>query len=125
MATDIGESARLGWDTDEDPSQKVKAPNAAAAHITAEVKSAKYAVVSYVPPQPDDKTPRDLRKASDYYLTLQAQHPNAANKMLCLSFPRVLTFDAFHLADIFLAQKLDHVGIPRNRTSLLVALLGS
>jgi fermentation-respiration switch protein FrsA (DUF1100 family) len=45
-----------------------------------------------------------VREASDYYLTLRAQHPRAANKMLYLSFPRVLTFDAFHLADVFLKQ---------------------
>jgi fermentation-respiration switch protein FrsA (DUF1100 family) len=100
----IGDSARLGWDGDEDPKQKVEALNAAAAQVTAEVKGAERAAAPYVPAQPDDKTPRDLREASEYYLTPRAQHPNAANKMLYLSFPRVLTFDAFHLADIFLKQ---------------------
>ncbi|KAM0247623.1 hypothetical protein ACHAQJ_009763 [Trichoderma viride] len=100
----IGDSARLGWDGDEDASKKVEALNAAAAQITAEAKGAERAAAPYVPPQPDDKTPRDMREASDYYVTPRAQHPRAANKMLHLSFPRVLTFDAFHLADIFLKQ---------------------
>ncbi|KAJ6142884.1 hypothetical protein N7471_002337 [Penicillium samsonianum] len=101
---DIGASARLGWDGDEDPSKHVDSLRAAAAQITAEVKGAERAAAPYVPPQPDNKTPRDLREASDYYLTPRAQHPRAENKMLYLSFPRVLTFDAFHLADVFLKQ---------------------
>lgn len=101
---DIGASARLGWDGDEDPSKHVDSLRAAAAQITAEVKGAERAAAPYVPPQPDNKTPRDLREASDYYLTPRAQHPRAENKMLYLSFPRVLAFDAFHLADVFLKQ---------------------
>lgn len=82
----------------------MEALHAAAAHITAEVKGAERASAPCVPPQPDDKTPRDMKEASDYYLTLRAQHPRAAEKMLYLIFPRLLTFDAFHLVDIFLTQ---------------------
>lgn len=100
----IGASARLGWDGDEDPSKHVDSLRAAAAQITAEAKGAERAAAPYVPPQPDNTTPRDMKEASDYYLTPRAQHPRAANKMLYLSFPRVLTFDAFHLADVFLKQ---------------------
>ncbi|KAJ5991690.1 hypothetical protein N7451_007414 [Penicillium sp. IBT 35674x] len=100
----IGDSARLGWDGDEDASKQVDSLRAAAAQITAEAKGAERASAPYVPPQPDEKTPRDMKEASDYYLTPRAQHPRAANKMLYLSFPRVLTFDAFHLADVFLKQ---------------------
>ncbi|KAE8138253.1 X-Pro dipeptidyl-peptidase protein [Aspergillus pseudotamarii] len=100
----IGDSARKGWDGDEDPSKHVEALRATAAQITAEAKGAERAAAPYVPPQPDNTTPRDMREASDYYLTPRAQHPRAQNKMLYLSFPRVLTFDAFHLADVFLKQ---------------------
>ena len=100
----IGDSARKGWDGDEDPSKHVESLRGAAAQITAEAKGGERAAAPYVPPQPDDKTPRDMKEASDYYLTPRAQHPRAENKMLYLSFPRVLTFDAFHLADLFLKQ---------------------
>ncbi|KAB8255371.1 X-Pro dipeptidyl-peptidase protein [Aspergillus pseudonomiae] len=100
----IGDSARKGWDGDEDPSKHVEALRATAAQITAEAKGAERAAAPYVPPQLDNTTPRDMRDASDYYLTPRAQHPRAQNKMLYLSFPRVLTFDAFHLADVFLKQ---------------------
>ncbi|GIJ84807.1 hypothetical protein Asppvi_003658 [Aspergillus pseudoviridinutans] len=100
----IGDSARKGWDGDDDPSKQVAVLEQAAAQITAEARGAERAAAPYVPPQPDDKTPRDMREASDYYLTPRAQHSRAANKMLYLSFPRVLTFDAFLLADVFLTQ---------------------
>jgi fermentation-respiration switch protein FrsA (DUF1100 family) len=102
----IGDASRLGWNGDEDPSKHVEALNGAAAQITAEVKGAERAAAPYVPPNPDDKTPRDMREASDYYLTPRAQHARAANKMLYLSFPRVLTFDAFHLADLYLKRPI-------------------
>ncbi|KAJ5648812.1 uncharacterized protein N7484_002535 [Penicillium longicatenatum] len=100
----IRDSARLGWDGDEDASEKVDSLRAAAAQITAEAEGAERASAPYVPPQPVDKTPRDMKEASDYYLTPRAQHPRAGNKMLYLSFPRVLTFDVFHLANVFLKQ---------------------
>ncbi|KAF3066022.1 Uncharacterized protein CFAM422_009150 [Trichoderma lentiforme] len=100
----IGDSARLGWDGDEDPLEKLGNLKAAAAQITAEAKGAERVAAPYVPSLSDDKTPRDMREASDYYLTPRAQHPRAENKMLYLSFPRVFTFDAFHLADAFLKQ---------------------
>jgi fermentation-respiration switch protein FrsA (DUF1100 family) len=100
----IGDSARKGWDGDEDASKQVDSLHEAAAQITAEVKGAERASAPYVPPQPDDKTLREMREASDYYLTPRACHPRTANKMLYLSFPRVLTFDAFYLADVFLKQ---------------------
>lgn len=100
----IGDAARKGWNGYEDPSKHVEALRATAAQITTEAKGAERATAPYVPPQPDNTTPRDLREASDYYLTPRAQHPRAQNKMLYPSFPRVLTFDAFHLADIFLKQ---------------------
>lgn len=100
----IGDSARYGWYGDEDPSKHVESLRGAAAQITAEAKGAERAAAPYIPSEPDDKTPRDLKEAGDYYLTPRAQHPRAQNKMLYLSFPRVLTFDAFHLADLFLKQ---------------------
>ncbi|KIV91563.1 hypothetical protein PV10_06088 [Exophiala mesophila] len=101
----IGDSARLGWYGDEDPSQHVASLKMAAQQITAEVTTgAERTAAPYVPPQPDEKTPYDLKEAHDYYLTPRCQHPRAANKMLYDSFPRVLTFDAFHLADLFLKQ---------------------
>jgi fermentation-respiration switch protein FrsA (DUF1100 family) len=76
----------------------------AAKQISAENNGAEPAAAPYVPPQLDDKTPADMKEAHDYYLTPRAQHPRACNKMLLRSFPLVLNFDAFHLADLYLTQ---------------------
>lgn len=100
----IGDSARLGWDGDESPTKHVETLKFAATQIKAENDGAEPASAPYVPPQPDDKTPFDLKEAHDYYLTPRAQHPRAANKMLVRSLPRVLAFDAFQFAEIFLKQ---------------------
>ncbi|KAJ6155899.1 X-Pro dipeptidyl-peptidase (S15 family) protein [Penicillium chermesinum] len=100
----IGDSARLGWDGDEDAKEKIAAFDMAAKQITAENNGAEPAAAPYVPPQLDDKTPADMKEAHDYYLTPRAQHPRACNKMLIRSFPLVLNFDAFHLADLYLTQ---------------------
>lgn len=98
----IGDSARLGWYGDEESGKDIL--EQAAAQITAEARGAERAVAPYVPPQLDDNTPYDLKEAHNYYLGPRAQHPRAKNTMLFLSFPRVVTFDAFHLAETFLTQ---------------------
>ncbi|KAI1839616.1 hypothetical protein JX266_014175 [Neoarthrinium moseri] len=101
----IGDSARKGWNGDEDPKQHIATLKMAAQQLSIENRNgADRAVVPYVPVKPDDKTPRDLREASDYYLTPRCQHPNASNKMLIDSLPLVVNFDAFHLADLYLTQ---------------------
>jgi uncharacterized protein len=102
----IGDSARLGWYGDEDALKHVETLKQIAQQIKAENNGAEFVNAPYVPPQPDDKTPYDLKEACDYYLTPRAQHPRAANKMLLRSIPLVLNFDAFHLADVFLKQPL-------------------
>ncbi|KAF7591322.1 hypothetical protein BBP40_001698 [Aspergillus hancockii] len=98
----IGNSPRLGWYGDEEPSIHVESLRQAA-QVAAEAKGAERAIAPYVPPKPDDNTPYDLKEASSYPSS-PAQRPRAENKVLYLGFPRVTTFDAFHLADVFLKQ---------------------
>ncbi|KAJ5309278.1 hypothetical protein PENANT_c042G08129 [Penicillium antarcticum] len=100
----IGDSARLGWDADEDPKTKVGAFDMAARQTSAENKGAEAVAAPYVPLQLDNNTPFDMKEASNYYLTPRAQHPRAANKMLLRSFPLVLNFDAFQFAELYLTQ---------------------
>ena len=99
----IGDSARLGWNGDEGPTRHVESLKQAAAQISAESRGAAPGFAPYVPVQPGAHTPDDLRDGSDYYMR-RGYHPRGTNKMLIRSFPRVLTFDAFHLADLFLKQ---------------------
>jgi uncharacterized protein len=101
----IGDSARLGWYGDEDPSKHVETLNMAAQQRKAQILNrAERAAAPYVPPWPDHNTPHDLKEAHDYYLTARCHHPRATNKMLIDSLPLVLNFDAFQFADVFLKQ---------------------
>jgi uncharacterized protein len=102
----IGDGARSGRYGDEDPSKHIETLKQVAQQISAENKGAEPAHAPYVPADPDDKTPYDLKEACEYYLTPRAQHPRAANKMFVRSTPMVPNFDAFHLADVFLKQPL-------------------
>ncbi|KAF3934941.1 hypothetical protein ABW19_dt0207862 [Dactylella cylindrospora] len=100
----IGDSFRLGWYGKDPASNHVETLKIAAKQLAAEAKGGESATAPYVPVQCDDTTPFDLKEAADYYLTPRAQHPRAENKMLVRSFPLVLNFDAFLLADVFLKQ---------------------
>lgn len=100
----IGDSARYGWYGQEPSTRHRDTLEQVARQIRAEGKGAEYAMAEYVPGQVEEDTPVDLRDAHEYYLTKRGQHPRAQNKMLLRSVPRILTFDAFHLADEFLKQ---------------------
>ncbi|KAJ5574135.1 X-Pro dipeptidyl-peptidase (S15 family) protein [Penicillium hispanicum] len=99
----MGDSARFGWAGDEDPKKHVDTLKFVAQQIAAENNGADLAIAPYIP-QLDDKTPFDLKEAHEYYLTPRAQHPRACNKMLIRSLPLVLSYDAFHLAELYLNQ---------------------
>ena len=101
----IGDSARRGWNGDESPSKHIESLKQTAQQMQAEATTGPdRAAAPYVPPTLDDTVPCDLKEAHEYYLTPRCQHPRAANKMLIASLPRVLNFDAFQFADLFLTQ---------------------
>ncbi|KAF4548832.1 Hypothetical protein D9617_25g061620 [Elsinoe fawcettii] len=103
-AVNIGDGARLGWHGDEDASKQTAGLAQVALAVQAEAEGAKVRYAPYVPEQPNDKTPYDLKQAHEYYLTSRAQHPNAQNKMLLRSVPLVLNFDAWLFAELYLIQ---------------------
>ncbi|KAF2157009.1 X-Pro dipeptidyl-peptidase protein [Myriangium duriaei CBS 260.36] len=103
-AVNFGDVVRLGWYGDEDPVKQIAALDQAARAVTAETQGGTPAITPYVSPEPDEKTPNDLKDAHNYYLTSRAQHPNAQNKMLVRSIPLILGFDAWQFADVFLTQ---------------------
>lgn len=96
----IGSAYRRGWYGADADAAAVPTLGAAAGQRTAEAAGAEPVHIPYVPERPDEDTPRDLAEAHEYYLTSRAQHPNAPNKKLfARSIPRILAFDAFHLAE--------------------------
>lgn len=100
----IGDANREDWLGTEDKAGKITVLQDIAGPIQAEANGTKPEYFNYVPPNPDENIPYDLRDAADYYLTPRAQHPNAQNKMLARSQPLLLNFDAWDFADIYLTQ---------------------
>ncbi|MFE0156177.1 alpha/beta hydrolase [Nonomuraea sp. NPDC059007] len=106
-ALNIGPAYRNGWYGADPDSAAVATLQAAARQRTAEAQGADVAMIPYVPPAPDENTPRDLVEAHDYYLTPRAQHPNAQNtKLFTKSISKIFAFDAFHLVEQLLTQPI-------------------
>ncbi|OAL53612.1 alpha/beta-hydrolase [Pyrenochaeta sp. DS3sAY3a] len=103
-AVNIGDGTRIGWYGTEDPLGKVALLQETATRVTNESTGAEPGILHYVPPNPDEDTPYDLRDASNYYLTPRAQHPNAQNKMIDRSTALVMAFDAWYLTEKYLTQ---------------------
>lgn len=99
-ALNIGTAWRQGWYGLDPDSAALPLLGQVADQRTAEAAGADVATAPYVPAEPDDATPYDLARASEYYLTPRAQHSNAQNTyLLSASIPRIMAFDAFHLVE--------------------------
>lgn len=108
-ALNIGTSWRQGWDGSGSVTDANPALDGVAQQRTAEkAQGAETAEAQYVPVDVTDEVPRDLAEAHEYYLTTRAQHPRAENRYLMTeSIPRIMGYDAFHLAeDLFTAPLL-------------------
>lgn len=103
-AVNIGDATRRGWNGDAPLSDQIATLKAVADQRTAEARGAEPMYVEYVPSVPDDKTPRDLREASEYYLTPRGQYPTSTNKLLFTSLDKMLAFDAFDQVSTLLTQ---------------------
>lgn len=100
-ALNIGTSWRQGWDGSGAVSDANEALDGVGQQRTAEkAQGADVAESQYVPVEVTDDVPRDMAEAHDYYLTPRAQHKNAENRyLLTESIPRIMAYDAFHLAE--------------------------
>lgn len=73
----------------------------------AEEQGAALLTIPYVPNSPEEfteQTPEYAKEAYDYYRTSRAMHPNAPNKLLFRSVPKIFAFDAFSQVADFLTQ---------------------
>lgn len=104
-AVDIGLTTRKGWNGDTPVSEQLKLLDAVAKQRTAEANGAEPLYVNYIP-QPDAKTPRDLREAYEYYRTPRGQHPNSTNQLLFTSIDKNVAFSAFNQMGELLTQPL-------------------
>lgn len=78
---------------------------------TAEVRGAEKMIVNWIPHNQEERkaagiTDIDIVEAVDYYTTARGRHPGSPNKLLFSSMSAMLSFDAFHLAEVLLTQPL-------------------
>ncbi|MFT3966290.1 MAG: alpha/beta hydrolase [Sphingobium sp.] len=108
-ATNYGAILRNGWEGRDDLSGAFAMLENAAKARTDEANGAEAGYYLIVPPTAEDAPNADLAEAVDYYRTPRAQCATSPSIAPTRSLMQLVTFDAFHLADLFLTQPLQLV----------------
>lgn len=101
----IGEMFRHGWNGMTD----IALLEGGSAQRTAQAAGGATSYMSFAPRSVESVEDRGLREAYDYYRTPRGRHCNTSSQFTTSSLPQLLTYDAFHLADLFLTQPLQLV----------------
>ncbi len=107
-AVNIGDGTRYSWGGRETVhSQGLISQLEQVAQIrTGEANGGETTYVPLTPPSTDGITLPDMLEAIEYYHTPRAYHPRAVSRMALRNLMQLATFDAYHLADVFLTQPL-------------------
>lgn len=108
-SVDIGAMFRRGWDGTGDIAQSVGLLETGSAQRSVRAAGGEGDHIPFSPPSLEGVEDPDMREAHDYYRTPRAQHCNAPGQFPASSFVSLVTFDAFHLADVYLTQPLQLV----------------
>jgi uncharacterized protein len=105
-ATNYGAILRNGWEGRSDTAAAFAMLDAAAGARTEEANGAQTDYYPIVPHNSADAPNADLAEAVEYYRTARAQCATAPGIAPTRSLMRLVTFDAFHLVDLFLTQPI-------------------
>lgn len=105
-ATNYGAILRNGWDGTETLDNAFALLETAAKARTEEANGSDTQYYPVVPSSKEEAPNIDLAEAYDYYRTDRAKNPNSPSIAPFHSLMQLVTFDAFHLADIFLTQPI-------------------
>lgn len=108
-ATNYGAILRNGWEGRDDLSGAFTMLENAVKARTDEANGAGTGYYPIVPPKPEDAPNADLAEAVEYYRTPRAQCSTSPSIAPTRSLMQLVTFDAFHLADLFLTQPIQIV----------------
>lgn len=108
-ATNYGAILRNGWEGRDDLGGAFAMLDSAAQARTDEANGAETGYYPIVPPTAEDAPNADLAEAVDYYRTPRAQCSTSPSIAPTRSLMQLVTFDAFHLVDLFLTQPLQLV----------------
>ncbi|WP_226581567.1 alpha/beta hydrolase [Acuticoccus sediminis] len=105
-AVNIGSMFRNGWDNTIASIDALPVLEAGAAARTADAAGGERATMPLAPLKEADAPNEELRQAWEYYHTQRAQHPTAPGFATARSLTQIITYDAYHMADVFLTQPL-------------------
>lgn len=105
-AVNIGAMFRNGWDGSQKSGDAFPLLEAGANARTAEVGGMTSATFPLAPANKEDASSKEMEEAWEYYRTSRAQFCTAPSVATVRSFTQLVTYDAFHMADIFLTQPL-------------------
>jgi fermentation-respiration switch protein FrsA (DUF1100 family) len=108
-AVNIGANFRNGWDNDVKSIDALPYIEAGSNARTADAAGGAPATMPIAPLKEEDAPNEELRRAWEYYQTPRAQCATAPGFATLRSLNQLITYDAYHMADIYLTQPMQIV----------------
>ncbi|PHP20143.1 hypothetical protein CG471_08560 [Sphingobium sp. IP1] len=108
-AVNIGSMFRNGWDNMVKSIDALPYVEAGSNARTADAKGKGHATMPLAPMNEADAPNEELRQAWEYYHTPRAEYPTAPGFATLRSLNQIITYDAYHMADVYLTQPIQIV----------------
>lgn len=108
-AVNIGSMFRNGWDNDVKSIDALPFLEMGAGARTVDAGGGDIATMPLAPLEETQAPNEELRQAWEYYHTPRAMCPSAPGFATARSLTQIITYDAYHMADVFLTQPLQVV----------------
>lgn len=108
-AVNIGQMFRNGWENTVKSIDALPLIEAGSNTRTADAAGSAYAPMPLAPQKEEDAPNEELRQAWEYYHTDRAQCPTAPGFATLRSMNQIITYDAYHMAEVYLTQPIQIV----------------
>lgn len=108
-AVNIGSMFRNGWDNNVRDIDALPYIEAGSNARSADAASTQKATMPLAPLKEEDAPNEELRQAWEYYHTARAECPTAPGFATLRSLNQIITYDAYHMAEVYLTQPLQTV----------------
>lgn len=108
-AVNIGAMFRNGWENNVKSVDALAYIDAGSDARTGDIRNGEHATMPLAPMKESDAPNEELRQAWEYYHTPRAQYPTAPGYATLRSLSQIITYDAYHMANVYLTQPLQIV----------------
>lgn len=108
-AVNIGSMFRNGWENNVKSIDALPYVEAGSNARTSDASGADIATMPLAPLKEEDAPNEELRQAWEYYHTPRAAWPTAPGFATLRSLNQIITYDAYHMADVYLTQPIQIV----------------